>query len=297
MSDFAKRWGDGYNKQVQPLQGKGSPRTAEVITVAKGSGPLLKALVAVDGTDPTKVNPGKERDKLHEGLTKAAKTYKSESSKYGKLIDTAIKATSKGEHPDAFRALKSLKAHLEHIDAAIEHHIATSSKAAEKAQVAARARVENETESARKKGKSDAEVKEEVDYAKQLVQFTQFATQSKTVATKAKAAIQAIKADPTPATYNDVMDKGGRNYTQLMSNLIKLSKDSKCPPKVKELLNGLDKYKAGLDAYGGGDRRKVPLTFTKDQVIAYTKEYVQVVKETYPYAEKLQAFLKKNKLK
>ena len=297
MSDFAKRWGDGYNKQVQPLQGKGSPRTAEVITVAKGSAPLLKALVAVDSTDPMKVNAGKEREKLNEALAKVVKAFKSESSKYGKLIDAAIKATSKGDYPDAFRALKSLKAHLEHIDAAIEHHLATSSKAAEKAQLAARDRVQKETDAARTKGKTDKEVNEDVDYAKQLVQFTQFATQSKTVATKAKAAIQAIKADPTPETYNDVMDKGGRNYTQLMSNLVKLSKDSKCPPKVKELLNGLDKYKAGLDAYGGGDRRKVPLTFTKDQVIAYTKEYVQVVKETYPYAEKLQAYLKKNKLK
>lgn len=297
MSDFAKRWGDVYNKQVQPLQGKGSPRSAEVITVAKGSAGLVKALDAIDGADPMSVKPGKEREAMHKTFEKAAKTYKAESAKYGKLIDAAIKATSKGEYPEAFRALKSLKAHLDHTDAAIEHHAATTSKEAAKAQEAAASRVEKEKADLRKKGQSDEDVNKGTEYAKQLIQFTQFATQSKTVATKAKSAVQAIKADPTPQTYNDAMDKGGRNYTQLMSNLIKLSKESKCPPKVKELLNGLDKYKAGLDAYGGGDRRKIPLTTTKDEVLRYNKEYIEILKGTYPYAEKLQAYLKKNKLK
>ncbi|MBX3179063.1 MAG: hypothetical protein KF886_17040 [Candidatus Hydrogenedentes bacterium] len=297
MSDFAKRWGDVYNKQVQPLQGKGSPRSAEVITVAKGSAGLLKALVELDKNDPMQKNAGKEREALHKTFEKAAKTYKSESARYGKLIDAAIKATGKGEYPEAFRALKSLKAHLDHTDASVEHHAATTTKDADKAQTAARDRVEKEKAEGRKKGKTDEEINKDTEYAKQLIQFTQFATQSKTVATKAKSAVQAIKADPTPQTYNDAMDKGGRNYTQLMSNLIKLSKESKCPPKVKELLNGLDKYKAGLDAYGGGDRRKIPLTTTRDEVLRYNKEYVEILKATYPYAEKLQAFLKKNKLK
>lgn len=297
MSDYAKKWGDGYNKYIQPLQGKGSTRMPEQLEVVSSSGPLLKALIAIDKTDPTTKNPGKERDALYKGLEKEMKGYKSASTKYSKLIGVAIKATDKSTYKDAYRSLKSLEAHLKELDAALEHHLYTSSKQFDKDAKSARDRVTDETDKARAKGKSDAEIKVEVDYAKQLAQLSQFSTQVKTVAAKAKAAVQAIKSDPTPKTYNDVMDRGGRNYTQQFSNLIKLSKDAKCPPKVKEILKGLESHKAGLDAYGNGDRRKIELTATEKDVLAYNKDFVNLLKATYPYAEKMQAYLKKNKLK
>jgi len=297
MSDFAKKWGDGYNKHIQALQGKGSPRTGEVIDVVKGSAPLVKALVEIDGSDPTAKNPGKERDALYKAMEKGIKNFKGAAAKYGKLIDTAVKATGKGEYPEAYRSLKALKAHLDHTEASIEHHAATTSKEQIKAQDKASEKIAKETQKARDKGLSDKEVNQEVDYSKQLRQLIQFSTQVKTVATNAKAAVQAIKSDPTPATYNEVMDRGGRNYTQQFSNLIKLSKDSKCPPKVKELLKGLDRYSSGLDAYGNGNRRTIPTTTSREDVLAYNKEFVQLLKNTYPYAEAMQAYLKKHKLK
>ena len=297
MSDFAKKWGEGYNKCIQPLQGKGSPRTKETISVAEDSAPLLKALIAIDKTDPMTKNAGKEREKLHKGLEKEVKGFKSAASKYKKLIAAAVKTTDKGDHKDAYRSLKTLGAHLDTVDAAIDHHLFTSSKQFEKDSMKARERVEKETDKAQKKGLSDVDVNKEADYAKQLRQLTQFSTQVKTVATKAKSAVQAIKADPTPKTYNDVMESGGRNYTQQFVNLIKLSKDAKCPPKVKELLKGLDGYRSGLSAYGDGNRRRIPLDTPEKDVLAYNKEFVQLLKATYPYAEKMQAYLKKHKLK
>ena len=220
MSDFTKKWGDGFNKHVQPLQGKGSPHTPEVMSVAKDTAPLVKALVAIDKTDPTTKNPGKERDALHKGLEKEFKNFKAAAAKYGKTIDIALKNTDKGLHKDAYRAMKSMKAHLEHIEASVEHHLVTSSKEQMKAQEKMSDRIDKETKKARDKGLDDKAVNQEVDYSKQIKQLIQFSTQVKTVATNAKAAVQSIKSDPTPATYNAVMDKGGRNYTQQFSNLI-----------------------------------------------------------------------------
>ena len=128
MSDFAKKWGDEFNKCVQPLQGKGSPRTAETIEVAKGSAPLLKALIGVDKNDSSTLKAGKERETMHKALGQEVKSFKSEAAKYGKLIDAAVKKTSKDEK-DAYRALKKLRAHLDNVDAMIEHHWVSNSKA------------------------------------------------------------------------------------------------------------------------------------------------------------------------
>lgn len=296
MSDYAKTWGDEFNKCIQPLQGKGSPRTAETITVAKGSAPLLKALIAVDKLDPAVMKTGKEREKVHKALGKEVKSFKSEASKYGKLIDAAIKKTSKDEK-DAYRALKKLKAHLDNVDAMIEHHWTSSSKALDKANQKAGERIDKERDAAYKAGKSDKEVNAETDYAKQLRSLIQFPTAVKAAYTKAKSAVQSIKSDPTAATYNKEMNSGGRNYTQQVSNLIKLSKDSKCPPKVKEVLKGIEKYKSALDAYGNGDRRRIPDDTSEKDVIAYLKTFARLLKETYPYAEDMMAYLKKHKMK
>lgn len=298
MSNFAKTWGDEYNKCCKPLQGKGAIRTVESRTVLEGTGPLLKTLVAIDKNDPIALKPGsKERAAMHKALEKELKNFKSEVSKYRKILDAGIKTTDKGDYKDAYRSMKQLRAHLDNVEAMVEHHCFTTSKEAQKAQDKSYERVQKETEAARKKGLSDKEVNEEVDYAKQLRSLGQFSTAVKSAATKAKSAVQAIKADPTPDTYNKAMSEGGRNYTQQISNLVKLSKDSKCPPKVKALLSGIDKYKSSLDAYGNGDRRSIPSTTSDKDVIKYTKEYVQLLKDTGPYAEKMVEFLKKNKLK
>ncbi|MCF6285816.1 MAG: hypothetical protein L3K26_11550, partial [Candidatus Hydrogenedentes bacterium] len=105
------------------------------------------------------------------------------------------------------------------------------------------------------------------------------------------------KSDPTVATYNKEMNSGGRNYTQQVSNLIKLSKDSKCPPKVKAVLKGVEKYKTALDLYGNGDRRRIPDDTSDKDVMTYLKNFAKLLKETYPYAEDMMAYLKKHKMK
>ena len=296
MSDFAKQWGDEYNKCSIPLQGKGSKRMPEQLAVVSGSAPLLKGLIGVDKNDPTQVRGDKEKAATHKALVKEAKGYSSAASKYKKLIDVAIKATSKDEK-DAYRALKKLAAHLDFISAKVEHHVVGLSKENAKALAKAGDRVEKETKAARDKGLSDKEVNAEVDYAKQLKSLSQFPTAMGQAYNKAKSAVQSIKSDPTPATYNTEMFSGGRNYTQQVSNLIKLSKDSKCPPKVKALLKGVEKYKNGLDAYGNGERRSIAADATEKEVLTYLKTFAKLVKETYPYEDEMIKFLKKNKIK
>lgn len=296
MSDFAKVWGDEYNKCIQPLQGKGSKRMPEQLAVADGSGPLLKALVGIDKNDPASMKAGKDREKIHKALEKEVKGYTSAASKYKKTIDVALKSTSKDEK-DAYRALKKLRAHLDLVSAQVEHHMTSNSKANVKASEKSYDKVNKETEKARNKGMSDAEVKDEVDYAKQLRSLVQFPTAVKAAFAKAKTAVQAIKSDPTAATYNREMHAGGRNYTQQVSNLIKLSKDSKCPPKVKDVLKGIEKYKSALDSYGNGDRRSVPADMSEKDILAYLKTFARLLKETYPYAEDMMTYLKKHKMK
>ncbi len=296
MSDFAKTWGDEYNKCAQPLQGKGSTRMPEQLAVVGGSGPLLKALVGVDKNDSSVLRAGKEREAMHKTLGKEVKNFKSAAAKYGKLIDVAVKKTGKGEK-DAYRALKKLRAHLDNVDAMIEHHWTSNSKALDKANEKAGKRIDKERDAAYKAGKSDTEVNEDTDYAKQLRSLVQFPTAVKAAYTKAKSAVQSIKSDPTVATYNKEMNSGGRNYTQQVSNLIKLSKDSKCPPKVKAVLKGVEKYKTALDLYGNGDRRRIPDDTSDKDVMTYLKNFAKLLKETYPYAEDMMAYLKKHKMK
>jgi hypothetical protein len=296
MSDFAKKWGDEYNKCVQPLQGKGSKRMPEQLAVVSGSAPMLKSLVAIDKNDPSTMKAGKDREKVHKVLEKEFKTYNSAASKYSKVMDTAIKKTSKDDK-DAYRALKKLKTHLDYISAQVEHHMTTTSKANIKASEKSFEKVTKETEKARKKGMTDEEVKAEVDYAKQLRSLVQFPTAVKAAYTKAKSAVQTIKSDPTVATYNKQMEAGGRNYTQQVSNLIKLSKDSKCPKKVKAVLKGIEKYKSALDLYGNGARRRLDNSTSDKDVMTYLKNFATLLKETYPYAEDMMAYLKKHKLK
>ena len=296
VSDFAKKWGDEYNKCIQPLQGKGSRRMPEQLAVVSGSAPLLKALVGIDKNDPSALKAGSEREKVHKALQKEVKAYTAAASKYSKLFDAAIKKTPKDDK-EAYRALKKLKSHLDMISAQVEHHMTTTSKANIKASDKSFERVEKETKKARDKGMDDEAVKKEVDYAKQLRSLVQFPTAVKAAYTKATAAVQTIKSDPSPETYNKEMFAGGRNYTQQVGNLIKLSKDSKCPPKVKDILKGLNAYKSQLDAYGNGDRRRIPTDTSEKDVMAYLKTFARLIKDTYPYAQDMQAYLKKHKIK
>ncbi len=296
MPNFMKLWMDDYNKCCIPLQGKGAKKLPEHLAVVRGNLGVDAALKKVDANDPFSKNAGKERDAIHKVLEKEVKGYEAEAAKYKKLIDAALKVTAKTEK-DAYRALKKLAAHLDLITAQIVHHMTTYSKESTKATAKADARVEKETKAAQKKGLSDDDVKKEVDYAKQLKSLSQFPTAVVTAYAKAKVTVQNIKSDPTPATYNKEMEAGGRNYTQQLGNLIKLSKDSKCPPDLKVILKGIDAYKGAVDAYGNGPRRKIADDTSEKNVLDFLKGFARLVKESYPFATEMKEYLKNHKLK
>ncbi|MCF6285815.1 MAG: hypothetical protein L3K26_11545 [Candidatus Hydrogenedentes bacterium] len=274
MSDFAKKWSQEYDKNFQSLKGKDSPKGAEIDAVTKSAAPLLKALTAIDKIDPAKKSAGKEREKACAELEKEAKNFTTAAAKFSKAIDEAVKKTSKTASKGAYRALKSLRAQLNDLNARMEQHLSDAAKTGNAGDA--------------KKGGDDA---------KPLKALGQFSTAVKTAATKVKVGVQTIKSTPTPATYNEVMKEAGKKYTKLFTDLLKLSKDSKCPAEVKTLLKGLDKHSADLAAYGGGNKSTAPKAASEKEVLALLKSFVKVLKETYAYAEKVQEYLKKNKTK
>lgn len=295
MSNFLKEWGGEYNTCIVPLQGKNS-KLAEHAAVVKGTLPLEKSLATIDKLDPSTMKAGSDRDSTCKALEKELKVYNGEVAKYKKVITAALAVTPKTSK-EAYRALKKLDAHLAAVTAKVAHLAASESAEGKKKGEKAGERVEKETAAGRKKGMTDDELKKATDYAKQLKSLSQFPTAVETAYTKAKMTVQVIKSDPTVATYNKEMDAGGRNYTQQVGNLIKLSKDSKCPSDVQKLLKGIEKFKGGLDAYGNGDRRKLPDKTSSQDVLTYLKGFAKLVKETYPYAESMKAYLKKHALK
>lgn len=295
---YANEWGTVYNKSILAFTGRNKVAVRELENVVKGTSELVAALALLDQHEFATVRDEKEREKAHKAFGVALKKkFEPAKKKYMAVLDTAIDKTDKDLHPEAYREVKTMSAHLDWMAKKLVNDWTQATKALKAADAKAGKRVEKETNMAREQKLDDNQVKREVDYAKQLRSLVSFPTAIKQASARALVAIQAIKKEPTPAVYNNQIDKGGRNYTQQMSNLIKLSRDPKCPEKVVQLLAGLDAYATQLDAFGNGAKRSVPDTTSTQQIKVLITEYAKLFKDTLPYADKLAEHMKKHPLK
>lgn len=103
-----------------------------------------------------------------------------------------------------------------------------------------------------------------------------FLTSLRAEVAKGLAAAQRVKASPTAETYNDEMYKAGRNITQILNNIPKLTTAGKVlPPGIPANHAALA---AALTPFGNGNLATVPAGATEATVLANIKQYNQAVK-------------------
>lgn len=103
-----------------------------------------------------------------------------------------------------------------------------------------------------------------------------FLSSLKAEVAKALAAAQRVKADPTPDTYNAEMYKAGRNVTQIIGNIPKLTaKGYALPPSIPANYAQLGQP---LVPFGNGNLASVPKTATAATILANIKTFNQAIK-------------------
>jgi hypothetical protein len=288
-STFANDWGKVYNKSIISFTGRNKVAVRELEPVVKGTAALVSCLVRLDNGDPSEIDrfsKPKERAKSLAAYLKEIKgKFKPEVSKYRKLLEDAIAKTDKDLWPQPHKDLKAMLAQLNWVESAVESHAANMAKETIAATENIRKQIAEKEDALRKEGKTDQEVNAATNFLKQFKQLATFPAVSKTVTAKAAAALKIIKADPTGDVYNVNMEKGGRNYTQQVINLMKLYDEPDCPPDLKRILTGLSAYRAPLSEYGGGDKRSIDKAASKPFILGLLREYSDLVKVTLPYVE------------
>ena len=293
---FSTDWGNAFNKAILAFTGRNKVAVRELENVVKGTSPLVQSLVKLDANNPRDAKPA-DKPKVLKAFEKELKgPFAKECKKYEGTLDTALKRTDKDIHPEAYRQLKVLKTQLALVASQAESTYTTSSKETAKAMDKLGAQVDKEQAKLRGKGLDDDAINDQTYLLKAKKLLLIYIPAGKVAMSKAVAAIQAIKSDPTPKTYNAAMPTGGRDLSQQFANLIKIveSPNAKDWPLVKALPN-LSGHKARLAAFGNGSKRTVPDTATKAQVLALCTEFSTMVKALMPVHEIGVAQVKKMK--
>jgi hypothetical protein len=189
-----------------------------------------------------------------------------------------------------------LRKHLDLVVAKVQNRIVNYSKEYVKAQEKAKAKVDEATQKLRDKGVDEEQIKVETNYLKQQKLLIGWASMTKVALSKAFAAVQKIKADPSVATYGAEMNAGGRDVSQQFNNILKLVADSKCPKELVKEMAGLSGHRETLTAFGTGAKRTVPPTATQDEILTQVKEFSQLIKALMPYYDKMAKYLSEHKL-
>jgi hypothetical protein len=296
---FVDQWGKVWDKSILAFTGRNKVAVRELEDVVKGTGELVRSLNVIDKSDPVKfpANKPKERNAALSICEKELKVLQKQVNVYGKSVDVAIKATDKDLHPAAYRELKVIRTHLNWLLSAVTSHLTLASKDTQATNEKVTEKIKKEEEQLYKKGLDDNQVKEATQLLKFAKLLVAFPTAAKTGAAVALKAIQTIKADPTPSTYNKEMDHGGRNYTQQLNNVIALAKHKDAPDDFKDLVKDLVQYDAALKAFGGGNKRSVELNADQQTILQLVKEYSGLVKATIGYVDDVNKYLTHNKKK
>jgi hypothetical protein len=292
---FADNWGTVYNRSIQPFTRPIRGLIPAVEEVVKGTLPLVSSLAALDQTDPQNA-PDDEKADRYKAFVAGQKPLEKAAARYGGLLDQAIRATDKDVHADVYRQLKVLRKHLDVVVAQVGAHAVRHSKEYTKATNKIMAEINQTREGLRDQGFDDNEIDAELNYLRQKFAAANWPAATKKTLALAAVAVQKIKSNPTPQTYNDEMDHGGRDLTQQMSNTIKLIQDAKCPERLKRELRGLSDYRDVLAQFGNGAKRHVPEDAPNEDVLALVREFSDLIKDMIPYYDKMVKYLAKHKL-
>ena len=282
---FKQDWETAYNKSIVSFTGRnkvgGTTERSALEDVVKETTGLVGSMGKLDES-----NPGTSRDPqaavkvFGKELTG---TFAKEKAKYDKFLDVAIKLIDKATWPQPYRDLKVLKTQLGLIAAKAEGAYESYSKETTKAKEKADTAIDKKKEELRKKGMDDNSINDETYLLKAKKLLLIFIPATKTAFAKAAAAVQQIKANPTPATYNTMMNAGGRDLSQQFLNLIKIVND----PNAKDWslvknMPDLSPFRGDLAAFGNGDKRTVANDASSQDVLNLTKEFSQMMKGLIP---------------
>lgn len=282
---FKHDWETVYNKSIISFTGRnkvgGTPERNALEDVVKETVGLVASMGRLDDSNPgTSDDPATAVKVFGKELTG---TFAKERAKYDKFLDVAIKLIDKAQWPQPYRELKVLKTQLNLIASKAEGALESYSKETTKAKEKADSALDKKREELRKKGMGDNQINDETYLLKAKKLLLIFNTATKTAFAKAAAAVQQIKADPTPTTYNAVMSSGGRDLSQQFLNLIKIVNDPKAKdwPLVKNMPD-LSPFEDDLKAFGNGDKRTVANDASKQDVLTLTGEFSKMMKGLIP---------------
>lgn len=301
LTKFAKEWGDVYNKAetifhrditaTKKTDKNMGAFLAEELEPIRMPSALLAALSAVDKIDLAKGTPKElaalpgqiklfkpalakldaEAKKLAKILVAAQKLQPTMKDKNGLLTPTPIKSWL----PDSYRQLKMLETEIGALVARAGVTLAGAVNDAEVTKINAAkdkadSKIKGEDEVARKANEEEANMKKLV---------LQFGVNFKSSMAKGAAVIQRIKASPDAATYNKEMDRGGRDISQNLVNVVKL----KANPKMKssslaKKLPDPGRLATDITPFANGNKRTVDGTATPQQVKVLLTEFIDVYK-------------------
>lgn len=277
---YANDWGTVYNKNIIPFTGRNKVAVRELEDVVKGTSAMVKSLVALDKTDPTKFQKDDEHKKAVKAFGDELKVYQKEAAKYAAIVDKALKATDKDIHPDAFRAVKLLKAELATLGARLEHQYTSHKVRSEERKLDEK--LNDKQDKLRDKGLTDNEIIDKVYVVKVQKMLLTFGTNAKSALAKAALGIQKIKAAPTVQNYNTFLDPAGRALSQMAVNVVKMKEDEAAQKlKLVKQLPDVSPYRALLAKYGSndaGNKRTLPPDASAQEIQACLKEFAGLVK-------------------
>ena len=285
---FHDEWGAVFNKSINAFTGRNKVQTqrggTELEDVVKGTNALMGSLKTLDGLNPAIVPEPKAKAATLKLFSKEMTgPFAGAAKKYNGVLDAAIKVTDKIVHPQAYRELKVLKTQLALMVAKVDSVYTTNAKDNLKALAKADEALKKETEAARGKGMSDDQVKDHVYLLKAKKLLLQYVPVANSAFAKAAAAVQKIKADPTPATYNRVMDDGGRDLSTQINNLYKITSDKNAADwALVKALPDLKPYSVKLSQFGSGEKRTVDNFVDADNILLLLKEFSALIKSLVP---------------
>lgn len=291
QTEYAKEWGVVYNKAnavfikatmaIAKDDKKVSAEFKKIIDEATDSVEWLSCLNLLDKTDMNNVDIDKPGYKnFKELVQKTEAVQKKYLTTIKSVMDKKIKVAPNGfiltqamkdGQPDVYRQLRVMEEEVKAITARARQNL-TQAEDAKKMQ-----KIFEEKQKAKEKAKIEdlPAVNDEFGIKQQLLGLS---PKFKSAVNKGAAAIQKIKADPTPENYNTQMDAGARDFSQQLENLVKFrnSPAFKKTAYFKKLPDPTP-FSTVVAQFGNGNLRTIAPNSTPKQVL----EQLGIFSETY----------------
>lgn len=276
MPDWNKDWNKLTDKPLALIQDRKYKELPGRDVVVTTMNRMFQATTSQDTCDPIEAPRGSkatEKDNMNKRLEMFGKNlalFKKDGAKMVTALKQMLAATSKATEAELYRNLKVVITGTDAFVARMEQHAATwANKAKDDKSWDKVQEVQDPTD---RKAASEARALE--------ISLRDLRVSLNASLKKALAAAQRIKSDPTAATYNTEIDKGGRDLYMSLVAIQKIKGDTKLGPKAKKI-PAPGTLLVDIKQYGesAGSFRTLPDNSTDVQVKAQIKLFGQLVKQ------------------